>query len=274
MSARALRNEQGSLHSRLYEAPRGTTHPPPGTFGSPGLISLRQLLTFVSHWRGADTFLHPAGIWPHRFDSDNGPRFHLGPIPCPQFPLLTDAQILALLCEGSPFFRPAVATGLAILANLRLDVHRSDARMRAILCASLFYEWREGSYIWRANRRTFDITPGAGCRLAQTRATMARLIAGLSVDLVQAGPAVADPGYAQVVIYAPDAIPAGGFRTGGVIPDRGAGPPQLLALPPHTGPPAGGAVAPPAGADHDGALHVKGFSDRGELSADIALTSP
>ena len=33
-------------------------------------------------------------------------------------------------------------------------------------------------------------------------------------------------------------------------------------------------VTPPAGIDHDSALHVKGFSDRGDLSADIALTSP
>ena len=84
-------------------------------------------------------------------------------------------------------------TGLAILAELRLDVLRSDARMRAILCASLFHEWRESSYLWWANRSRFDTTPGAGCRLAQTCATMARLIEGLSVDLVQAGPASVVP---------------------------------------------------------------------------------
>ena len=33
-------------------------------------------------------------------------------------------------------------------------------------------------------------------------------------------------------------------------------------------------VSPPVGFDREAALHVKGFSDRGDLSADIALTSP
>ncbi len=33
-------------------------------------------------------------------------------------------------------------------------------------------------------------------------------------------------------------------------------------------------VTPPAGADHNAPLHLKGFSDRGDLSADIAVVAP
>ena len=35
----------------------------------------------------------------------------VGPIPGTQYPLLTDAQILALLCEGSPFYLQHDAVG-------------------------------------------------------------------------------------------------------------------------------------------------------------------
>lgn len=33
-------------------------------------------------------------------------------------------------------------------------------------------------------------------------------------------------------------------------------------------------IEPPAGTTHDAPVHIKGFSDRGELSADVALASP
>jgi hypothetical protein len=105
--------------------------------------------------------------------------------------------------------------------------------MRAILCASIFHEWREGTYAWHAGATRLHRAPGSGCRLAHCRASMGRLIAGLSVHMSLQGPGIRQP-----LVYAEDAFPAGGFQppvptttTHGVVPapastadEGGAGP--------------------------------------------------
>jgi hypothetical protein len=108
-----------------------------------------MLLAWFSHWRGAGAVRHPTGIWPYSYMGHTGPIFELGPAFGPEFPLLSDTQIARLLCEGCPFVRPSLVLIPPYLDDLELDTHDSAARMRAILCASNFHEWREG-------------TPGAG----------------------------------------------------------------------------------------------------------------
>ena len=185
---------------------------PPGSFAL-GSVSLRQLLTFVSHWQEAGGYLHPLGIWPHQHDRspDAGPLWELGPVASAQYPLLTDDQILSLLCEGSPDLRPSAEVGRDILSGLGLDLHRPDARARAIHCAAIFAEWRDGTYDWQSRNGAplGDSRAGAWCRLAHTRASMGRLIAGLDGSLLQAGSDGA--GATEAVVYIAEAIPVGGF---------------------------------------------------------------
>jgi hypothetical protein len=89
----------------------------------------------------------------------------------------------------------------------------SAARMRAILCASIFVEWREGG-------STHRVRPGTGCRLAHTRATMGRLIAGLNVHMFQQDESrKTKKDYPAV--YPPDSIPLGGFFTRSPSPPDG-----------------------------------------------------
>ncbi len=52
----------------------------------------------------------------------------------------------------------------------------------------ILHEWREGTYVWRHTpgmALTPAQLPGLKCRLSHTRASMARVIAGLSVDMLQ-----------------------------------------------------------------------------------------
>jgi len=91
--------------------------------------------------------------------------------------------------------------------------------MRAILCASIFCEWREAEYVrqrqpgYVPTARSFPfLQPGDGCRLAQTRATMGRLIAGLSVRMFRQDRRD-EQGTDALVTYQPAAIPPGGFVT-------------------------------------------------------------
>jgi hypothetical protein len=90
------------------------------------------------------------GIWPCLRDGPDGPLFELGPNPSPRHPPLTDDQIVRLLCEGSPFPRPSVEDAQGYRDELELDVHDSAARMSAVFCASIFHDWRDGTYAWRA----------------------------------------------------------------------------------------------------------------------------
>ena len=114
-----------------------------------------MLLTWVSYWRGAGAALFPAGVWPRLLDYSEGPLFELGPVLSAQHQLLTDDQCLRLLrrllCDGSPFRRPSEE---AFLDSIDLDTHNSPARMCAILLASLFHEWREGTYACQCSGTT------------------------------------------------------------------------------------------------------------------------
>jgi hypothetical protein len=65
-----------------------------------------------------------------------------GPVLSAQHQLLTDAQLIRLLCEGRPFARPTAETASDVLNAIEFDRHDSAARMRAILCASIFFAWR------------------------------------------------------------------------------------------------------------------------------------
>ena len=131
----------------------------------------------------------------------------LGPALGPRYPLLTDVQIVRLLCEGCPFPRPHPDALATYLSEIELDVHDPAAQMRAILCADIFHEWRAGSYVWRERAGLpLGAQPGLGCRLAHCRATMGRLIAGLNVHMFPQG-----PGPREAIVYADDAVPADGF---------------------------------------------------------------
>jgi hypothetical protein len=102
LTGRALHAEHLSLAERLCTLPRQAVQPAPGDTGV-GRCSIRMLLTWLSHWRGAGAVRYPAGVWPHRHDTSDGPLFELGPALGQRFPLLTDAQLLRLLCEGCQF---------------------------------------------------------------------------------------------------------------------------------------------------------------------------
>ena len=238
---RTVRNEQAYLSERLYgNLPREPVHAPPGNLGL-GDCSIRMLLTWVSHWRGAGAALNPAGVWPHYAGSSpGGPLFELGPVFSPQFPLLTDDQLIRLLCEGCPFRRPTVEDARAALAAIEPDVHNSMARMRAILCASLFHEWRDSTYSWRhapEHRLPPTQQPGFRCALTATRAVMGRLIAGLSIHFRPQTRGENRGAFA----YPDDWIPAAGFAPP-PPPAGGAATPAGDGAPPPS-PPAGGAPA-------------------------------
>jgi hypothetical protein len=159
--------------------------------------------------------------------------WELGPVECRDYPLLTDAQIVSLLCAGSPDARPSLDNAVRVLEGLRLDYANSEARARAILCAGMFHEWRESVYfLTGAGART---SLGAACRLAHTRASMARLVAGLNVAFVRSGP----PG--GRVDYPADALPAGGFQARDGPPEAYRLPAIAVAAPP---PPTPGPPAP------------------------------
>jgi hypothetical protein len=218
-----LRLERDSLHQALYAPcldPGDREYTPPGwNWDAVGECSIRMLLTALSHWRGAGAHRHPSGIWPHLQALQSGHRFLLGPVPSAQHQLLTDAQLIRLLCEGCPFARPTARRARVDLHSIELDRHDSAARMRAILCASIFCEWREAEYVrtrqpgYVPTARTFPfLQPGDGCRLAQTRATMGRLIAGLSVRMFRQD-LRDEQGTDALVTYQPAAIPPGGFVT-------------------------------------------------------------
>ncbi len=88
-------------------------------------------------------------------------------------------------------------------------MHDSVPRMRAIFSASIFHEWRDGTYAWRGEeaRLSMGARPGHGCRLAHCRASMGRLIAGLNVHMFPQ-----TQGIREAIAYAADALPAGGFQ--------------------------------------------------------------
>ena len=116
----------------------------------------------------------------------------LGPVASSQYLLLTDDQVVSLPCVGSPDLRPSAEVGSDILSGLGLDLHRPDARASAIhcaQCAAIFAEWRAGTYEWqdRNGAPLGDSSAGVWCRLAHTRASMGRLIAGLDGSMLQDG---------------------------------------------------------------------------------------
>jgi hypothetical protein len=246
-----LRQEQDNLHRVLYDVPslvdappgRGWK-PPPAGCDAIGDCTIRMLLTALSHWRGARAILHPTGVWPRLLELPSGPRFLLGPIPSAQHQLLTDAQLIRLLCVGCPFARPKARVASDFLNSVELDRHDSAARMRAILCASIFFEWREGEYLRQRQPAadTAALRPGAGCRRAHTRASMGQLIAGLNVRMFRQDLSH-EQGTDHEVVYGPAAIPLGGF--------------PMAALPEEQGPPsppgmgrAGGSPATPFARDN------------------------
>jgi hypothetical protein len=203
-----LRDEQAALTIRLSVAPPAGISTPPGETGV-GPCSIRMLLTWLSLWRGGAGFLHPGGIWPRWIDGHSGPIFELGPALGPRYPLLTDPQIVRLLCEGCPFARPPVDLLGDFLAELELDEHDSAARMRAIFSAHIFFEWRDGAHDWgQRTSVTRAMEPGFGCRLAHCRASMGRLIAGLSVNMIRqdGGELAGTP-----LDYGPGVVPGDGF---------------------------------------------------------------
>ena len=234
LEGRALREEQAAFHTRLYATP-GRPLPVSPSLGVPGFgpCTIRMLLTWFSHWRGAAAVRHPTGIWPCSYMGPAGPIFELGPAFGPEFPLLSDTQVARLLCEGCPFVRPSLELIPPHLDSLELDTHDSAARMRAILCASIFHEWREGTYAWRREEPwLFCASAGYGCRLAHSRATMARLIAGANVHMFRQG-----PGIREATTYPDDYFPPGGLQL-----------PAVLEVDPAPGPPAVATCACPAGA--------------------------
>ena len=80
--------------------------------------------------RGAPA-IHPTGLWPQL---DEAPSTRaLGPGPSAEFRLLRDEAVLDLLCRGSRDGRPTSGRDCRHLIHmLRLDVHDTSARMRAI----------------------------------------------------------------------------------------------------------------------------------------------
>lgn len=255
-----LRREQNDLHKRLYDVPSLMGSPPAG-WDTIGECTIRMLLTALSHWRGAGAVLHPTGVWPRLLELPSGPCFLLGPILSAEHQLLTDAELIRLLCEGCPFNRPEARVASVYLNTVELDRHDSAARMRAILCASIFFEWREGEYRRRHQTATdaAALQAGFGCRLAHTRATMGRLIAGLNVHLSRQDLSH-ERGTDHPVAYAPGSIPLAGL----LMPDspaepgpqdppdagRADGPPASPAAPGRPAP--RGASAAPAAADGGG----------------------
>jgi hypothetical protein len=228
-----LQREQDNLHRVLYDVPslvdyppgRGWT-PPPAGWDAIGDCTIRMLLTALSHWRGAGAIMHPTGVWPRLLELSTGPHFLLGPIPSAQHQLLTDAQLLRLLCEGCPFSRPEARVASDSLNSVELDRHDSAARMRAIFCASIFFEWREGEYL-RHRQPAADTTalrPGVGFRLAHTRATMGRLIAGLNVHMSRQDLSC-EQGTDRPVVYVPAAIPLGSLPVAALPEEQGPPPP-------------------------------------------------
>ena len=188
-----LRREREILDRRLYGSipsiPTGRRGLP-APLGDLGLgqCSIRMLLTWLSYWRGAGANLFPPGVWPRLIEYERQVMFELGPVLDARHPLLTDDQCIRLLCEGSPFNRGGGDHCRDALERIELDLHNSPARMRTILLASIFHEWRDGTYAWRHTpgmALAAAALPGRNCRLAHTRATMGRIIAGLSVDMLQ-----------------------------------------------------------------------------------------
>ncbi len=95
---RDLQGERALLTMCLFgRLPRQAAHLPEGATGI-GVCSISMLLTWVSHWRGAGAALYPEGVWLHRHDTQEGPLYELGPVLGPLCPLLTDDQIICLLC--------------------------------------------------------------------------------------------------------------------------------------------------------------------------------
>jgi hypothetical protein len=94
---RDLREERDALSARLHAMPRLPVHAPAGSTGI-GECSISMLLTGLSYWRGAGAILFSAGVWPRWREDRNGPLFELGPVLSQTHPLLTDDQIIRLLC--------------------------------------------------------------------------------------------------------------------------------------------------------------------------------
>ena len=101
-----LRREQAILHQGLYpatpppaDAPQGGGwQPPPAGWDGIGDCTIRMLLTALSHWRGAGALCHPTGVWPRLQVLPSGQFFLLWPILSEQHQLLTNAQLIRLLC--------------------------------------------------------------------------------------------------------------------------------------------------------------------------------
>jgi hypothetical protein len=77
----------------------------------------------------------PAGEKPHMRNTRSATAVLFGPAPSERFPLLSDAQLLGLLCEGSPEPRPSIADALQYL---RLDAIDPASLQRAQQVALIF----------------------------------------------------------------------------------------------------------------------------------------
>jgi hypothetical protein len=182
-SGTQLQRERAHLQRNLFTFPRESTVLPPGLaelVADPGPTSIRQLLTAMSTWRGPGAYLLPMGVWPHLRDTNAGMVFQLGPVASDRSPLLSDAQLLGLVCEGSPEPRPSIDEALR---RLHLDVDDPAALQRARHAALIFAQWRLGADIESDTGRRGVCAVGASCRLLRYRAAMARLIAGVDDDL-------------------------------------------------------------------------------------------
>ena len=173
-----LHAERTRYGAALYP-PREEFHTAPAGKEARGISTPRVVLSWFSHWRGHGGNGHAAGIWPVM--KDDGVRMTLGPSASGQFPMLSDAQILGLLCEGSPEPRPTVEAGLAGLAALRLDADDPATLQRARDIALLFVETRWEAHLLYAAGQGASV--GVSSRLPCYRAAMARLIAGVGPDL-------------------------------------------------------------------------------------------
>ena len=165
--------------------------PLPAAAALPEPVSLRQVLTFLTHWR-LNPSSHPVGIFPAWLSSRGVSSWMLGPEACQEYPLLSDDQILGLLCEGSEMERSTLAAWPEVLAALHLDERNDAARDRATLLASVVLAMGEQG----ARAR-----PRGRCPLAWSLAAFAHLIANIGPDFWPMAPGPDSPEHIQPVLY-------------------------------------------------------------------------
>jgi hypothetical protein len=117
ISAAAPRKRAGLLTS-LYTLPQESTISPPGLLARCP-TSVRQLLTALHIWRGPGAYMSPAFGPTCASATPARGRSSSWAVAFAQLPLLLDAQLLSLFCEGSPETRPTIDTALASSSERR-----------------------------------------------------------------------------------------------------------------------------------------------------------